>query len=100
VDQEGKNMKKMEPRLLFRNLLVEIIIYSVLIFGYYLLVLRWMGDWLMNMFNTNLVYYSLVGLGLIFIQAVLLDFVTSFLMKYIKLDQFGVRRILDVFSDR
>jgi uncharacterized membrane protein YcaP (DUF421 family) len=100
VDQEGKNMKKMEPRLLFRNLLVEIIIYSVLIFGYYLLVLRWMGDWLMNMFNTNLVYYSLVGLGLIFIQAVLLDFVTSYLMKYIKLDQFGVRRILDVFSDR
>ena len=93
-------MKKMEPRLLFRNLLVEITIYSVLIFGYYLLVLRWMGDWLMNMFNTNLVYYSLVGLGLIFIQAVLLDFVTSFLMKYIKLDQFGVRRILDVFSDR
>ena len=93
-------MKKMEPRLLFRNLLVEIIIYSVLIFGYYLIVLRWMGDWLMNMFNTNLVYYSLVGLGLIFIQAVLLDFVTSFLMKYIKLDQFGVRRILDVFSDR
>ena len=93
-------MKKMEPRILFRNLLVEIIIYSVLIFGYYLLVLRWMGDWLMNMFNTNLVYYSLVGLGLIFVQAVLLDFVTSFLMKYIKLDQFGVRRILDVFSDR
>ena len=93
-------MKKMEPRILFRNLLVEIIIYSVLIFGYYLLVLRWMGDWLMNMFNTNLVYYSLAGLGLIFVQAVLLDFVTSFLMKYIKLDQFGVRRILDVFSDR
>ncbi|MFV1949181.1 MAG: hypothetical protein ACC633_04505 [Anaerolineales bacterium] len=93
-------MKKLEPKLLIRNLLVEITIYSVLIFGYYLLVLRWMGDWLMNMFNTNLVYYSLIGLGLIFIQAVLLDFVTSFLMKYIKLDQFGVRRILDVFSDR
>ena len=93
-------MKKLEPRILFRNLLVEITIYSVLIFGYYLLVLRWMGDWLMNMFNTNLGYYSLIGLGLIFIQAVLLDFVTSFLMKYIKLDQFGVRRILDVFSDR
>lgn len=93
-------MKKLEPKILFRNLLVEITIYSVLIFGYYLLVLRWMGDWLMNMFNTNLVNYSLIGLGLIFVQAVLLDFVTSFLMKYIKLDQFGVRRILDVFSDR
>lgn len=93
-------MKKLEPKILFRNLLVEITIYSILIFGYYLLVLRWMGDWLMTMFNTNLVNYSLIGLGLIFVQAVLLDFVTSFLMKYIKLDQFGVRRILDVFSDR
>ena len=93
-------MKKMEPRKLLRNLIVEIIIYSLLIFGYYLLVLRWLGDWIASMFNSNLYIYAFAGLGLIFIQAVLLDFVTSFLMKYIKLDQFGIRRILDVFSDR
>ncbi len=93
-------MKKMEPRKLFRNLLIEIIIYSFLIFGYYLLVLRYLGDWMMEIFESNLVYYSFVGLGLILMQAVLLDFITSFLMKYIKLDQFGIRRILDVFSDR
>ena len=93
-------MKKLEPKVLFRNLVVEIIIYGVLIYGYYYLVLRRLADWLMTIFNTNLVYYSLVGLGLILIQAVLLDFVTSYLMKYFKLDQFGVRRILDVFSDR
>jgi hypothetical protein len=93
-------MKKMEPRKLFRNLLVEIIIYGALIFGYYLLVLRWLDDWLLTVFNSNLVHYAFVGLGMIVVQAVLLDFVTSFLMRYIKLDQFGVRRILDVFSDR
>ena len=90
----------MEPRKLFRNLLIEIIIYGFLIFGYYLLVLRYLGDWMMEIFESNLVYYSFAGLGLIFMQAVLLDFITSFLMKYIKLDQFGIRRILDVFSDR
>ena len=93
-------MKRMEPGILFRNLLIEIVIYSFLIFGYYLLVLRWLDDWLMTIFNTNLVYYAVVGLSMIFIQAVLLDFVTSFLMKFIKTDQFGIRRILDVFSDR
>ena len=93
-------MKRMEPRTLFRNLLIEIIIYGILVFGYYLLVLRWLDDWLMTIFNTNLVYYAFVGLGMIFIQAVLLDFVTSFLMKFIKTDQFGIRRIQDVFSDR
>jgi hypothetical protein len=90
----------MEPGLLFRNLLIEIIIYSFLIFGYYLLVLRWLDDWLLSVFNSNLVYYAFVGLGMILIQAVLLDFVTSYLMKFIKTDQFGIRRIRDVFSDR
>ena len=93
-------MKKMEPRKLIRNLIVEILIYSVLIFGYYLLVLRWLGEWIGSMFDSNLYLYAFTGLGLIFVQAVLLDLLTSFLMKFIKLDQFGIRRILDVFSDR
>jgi len=93
-------MKKMEPGILIRNLLIEIVIYSILIFGYYLLVLRWLGDWLLTIFNTNLVYYAIAGLGMIFIQAVLLDFVTSYLMKFIKIDQFGSKRIRDVFSGR
>jgi len=93
-------MKKMEPRKLIRNLLIEIFIYGLLIFGYYLLVLRWLGDWISSIFNSNLYIYAAVGLGLIFGQAVLLDIITSFLMKYIKLDQFGIRRILDVFSNR
>jgi hypothetical protein len=93
-------MKKQEPKILLRNLVVEMLIYSILIFGYYILVLRWLDDWLMSIFNTNLVYYAVAGLGMILIQAVVLDFVTSYLMKYVKLDQFGVRRILDVFSNR
>ena len=93
-------MKKLEPRILFRNLLIEIIIYGVLIFGYYLMVLRWLDDWLMSIFQSDLVLYAVTGLGLIVVQAALLDLVTSFLMKYIKLDQFGIRRVLDVFSDR
>lgn len=93
-------MKRMEPGELFRNLLIEIVIYSVLIFGYFILVLRYLADWLMTIFNTNLVTYAILGLGMILIQAVLLDFITSYLMKLIKTDQFGIRRILDVFSDR
>ena len=92
-------MKKLEPRKLFRNLLVEILIYSVLIFGYYLIVLRYLDDWLLSLFQSSLSFYSLIGIGMIIIQAVLLDFVTSFLLKYLKLDQFGIRRVLDVFSD-
>jgi hypothetical protein len=93
-------MKKLAPRVLFRNLLMEIVIYGILIFAYYLVVLRWLDEWLMSLFQNNLIFYSVVGLGMIVVQAALLDFVTSFILKYIKLDQFGIRRILDVFSDR
>jgi len=93
-------MKRLAPRVLFRNLLIEIVIYGILIFAYYLVVLRWLDDWLMSLFQNNLIFYSVTGLGLIVVQAALLDFVTSFILKYIKLDQFGIRRILDVFSDR
>ncbi|MGB2955232.1 MAG: hypothetical protein WBB64_04590 [Anaerolineales bacterium] len=93
-------MKKLEPRILFRNLAIELIIYGGLILAYNFLVLRWLSDWLLSIFNSNLITYALFALGLIVIQGVFLDFVTSFLMKYIKLDQFGIRRILDVFSNR
>ncbi len=93
-------MKKLEPRILFRNLAVELIIYGGLILAYNFFVLRWMGDWLLSIFNSNLTVYALYALGLIVIQGVFLDFVTTLLMKYIKLDQFGIRRILDVFSNR
>ena len=93
-------MKRMEPGQLFRNLVIEIVIYSVLIFGYYLLVLHRMGDWISSLFESNLTLYAFLGLGLIFGQAVILDLITSFLLKYIRLDQFGIRRFLDVFSDR
>lgn len=93
-------MKKLAPRILFRNLAIELIIYGGLILAYNFFVLRWMGDWLLSIFNSNLTVYALYALGLIVIQGVFLDFVTTVLMKYIKLDQFGIRRILDVFSNR
>lgn len=93
-------MKKLEPRVLFRNLFAELVIYGGLVVGYYLLVLRFLDDWLLFIFNNNLVFYAFVSLGLILIQGAFLEYVTSLLLKYVRLDQFGLRRILDVFSDR
>ena len=93
-------MKKLEPKILIRNLIAEIILYSLLLVGYYLIVLRWIQHWVQDLFLDNLILYAFVGLGLILIQGAFLDLVTSLLMEYIKLDQFGLRRFLDVFSDR
>lgn len=93
-------MKKQEPRMLIRNLLAELIVYSILIMGYFLLVLRYLDDWLVALFDTRLVVYAFVGLGLILAQGVLLDIITTLLLRYLRIDQFGIRRFLDVFSRR
>jgi hypothetical protein len=71
-----------------------------LIIGYYLLVLRYLDEWLVGLFETRLVVYAFVGLGLILLQGVALDIVTTLLLRYLRVDQFGIRRFLDVFSRR
>jgi hypothetical protein len=93
-------MKKMEPRILIRNLVIEIILYSLLLVGYYFVVIGRLQAWIQEIFLQNLTLYAFVGLGLILIQGAFLDLVTTLLLKYIKLDQFGLRRFLDVFSNR
>jgi hypothetical protein len=93
-------MQKMQPKILIRNLIIEIVLYSMLLVGYYFGVLRQLQGWIQEIFNQNLTLYAFVGLGLILIQGAFLDLVTTLLLKYIKLDQFGLRRFLDVFSNR
>jgi hypothetical protein len=74
-------------RKYIRNMLIEILIYGALLVVYFLLVLRFLGDWLFNLFNSNLVVYSIIGLGLLVVQAVVLEIITSFLMDFLRLEQ-------------
>lgn len=93
-------MKKQEPELVLRNLIAEILIYGILLVGYYFLVLNHLGDWLTSISASNLILYAFLGLGLILAQGVLLDLTTTLLLRYLRVDQFGIRRFLDVFSNR
>ncbi len=74
-------------RLLVRNFIIELIIYGVLVVGYFLVVLRFLGDFVYTLFRNNLLAYSIVGLALIVAQGVLLDAFTSFLLNNIKLER-------------
>lgn len=93
-------MQKQDPQLVIRNLMAEILVYSILLAGYYFLALSKLGPWLMAISGTNLILYAFLGLGLILVQGVLLDLVTTLLLRYLRVDQFGIRRFLDVFSNR
>jgi hypothetical protein len=81
--------KKERPPLikLVRNFLIELVLYGTLVVLYFVLALRFLGDFLTRIFNENLTLYAILALALIIAQGVLLDAVTSFLLDQIKLER-------------
>ena len=80
-------MKKSQISILIRNFLIEMVIYGLLVVGYFYLALRLLGDPLKKLFDENLLLYALVALTLIVAQSVLLEVVTSFLVGQLKLER-------------
>jgi hypothetical protein len=68
----------------FQSFGFETLVYSVLIAGYLLLVLRYLGDWLHNLFLHERTTYALVALGLVVVQGALLESVTRLLLRFIR----------------
>lgn len=80
-------MQKSNIRVLIRNLIIELILYGILLVIYFFAVLQFLGNFLTDLFNNQLVVYAFLGLGLIVVQAVLLETVTSFLLRLLRLDR-------------
>lgn len=76
-----------KTRRLLRNLILEVIVYSFLLLMYFLIVLRFLGEPLNELFHQNLVVYAGATLFLIVAQSVVLDFVTSFFVERLDLDK-------------
>jgi hypothetical protein len=72
-------------RALIRNFLVEMIVYGGLLVVYFFVALRYLSEPLARLFGEDLVVYAIVGLGLIVVQAVVLEFVTSLLFDFLGL---------------
>lgn len=74
--------------ILVRNFVIELLIYGLLVVGYFYLVLRLLGEPLKRMFDQNMLLYAVVALVLIVAQSVLLEALTSFLVGRLKLERF------------
>ena len=73
---------------LLRNFVIEVLVYAMLVLGYFLLVLRFLGKPLEQLYANHLTVYAFVALALIVVQGVVLEFVTSFLI-----DRLGLERL-------
>jgi hypothetical protein len=84
---QGGVLKKSRVGILIRNFVIELIIYGLLVVGYFFLVLRLLGKPLRTLFDENLLLYALVALALIVVQSVLLEAITSFLLARLNLER-------------
>lgn len=72
---------------LLRRFIVELAIYGGMLVTYFLLVLRLLGKSLARLFRGNLLLYAVVSLGLIIVQGVVLEMITSLLVEQLRLEQ-------------
>ena len=78
--------EKPNLRKLVRNFIIELAVYGVLLVVYFFAVLQFLGGMLHNLYLTNTTIYAVVGLVLIVAQAVVLEAVTSYLIRLLRLD--------------
>lgn len=74
-------------RIFLRNILIELLIYSVLLVIYFFAVLRYLGQFLTELFYSQTVIYAVLGLALIVAQGVLLESLTSYLIRLLRLER-------------
>ena len=76
--------RRIRETISLRAYAIELLIYAGLVLGYFYLVLLILGDWLVGLFQGNLSVYAVVALGLIVGQGILLEMVTSILLRLIR----------------
>ena len=76
-------MKKETARTL-RAFLIELVIYTILVVGYFFLVLHFLGEGLHQLEIRHRYTYAGVSILLIIGQAVVLENVTTFLLRLIR----------------
>jgi hypothetical protein len=75
---------KKEKTNTLRAFLVELALYAVFVTGYFFLVLHYLSDWLQELHLHHVKIYALATIVLIIGQAVLLESVTTWLLRLLR----------------
>jgi len=76
-------MKKETAKTL-RAFAIELVLYALLVVAYFFLVLHLLGEWLYQLEVQHRYIYAAVAILLIIGQAVLLESITTFLIRLIR----------------
>jgi hypothetical protein len=67
-----------------RAFFLELLIYGALVTGYFFAVLHYLGAWLVNLETQHIRIYAIIAIVLIIGQAVVLEAVTTGLMRLLR----------------
>jgi len=75
---------KKEKEKTFRAFLIELAVYAVFVTGYFFLVLHFLSNWLQDLHLHHVKIYALTTIVLFIGQAVLLESVTTWLLRLLR----------------
>jgi hypothetical protein len=75
---------KTEARRTLRAFAVELLIYAVLVTAYFFAVLHFLGGWLVRLATQHIHTYAIVAILLIIGQAVVLEAITTGLLRLLR----------------
>ena len=67
-----------------KSFLVELLLYSALVIGYFFLVQHFVADWIAHIYEGNRRLYAAAALALIVCQGIVLEMLTTALFALIK----------------
>jgi len=67
-----------------RAFLIELAVYAAFVTGYFFLVLHYLSGWLQDLHLHHVKFYALMTIILIIGQAVLLESVTTWLLRFLR----------------
>lgn len=84
-----KSKQNTATRTAIRNYLVEILMYGALLAPYIYLAVRYLRVPLQGIYENNLPLYAFLGIVLIAIQSIVLDYVAAFIVDLLGLKRIG-----------
>jgi hypothetical protein len=80
----GDSRMKTDTSATLRAFLIELAVYAVFVTAYFFLVLHYLSDWLQDLHLHHVKIYALMTIVLIIGQAVLLESVTTWLLRFLR----------------
>lgn len=61
---------------------LHLALYSCLLFGYFLLVLRYLATWFADLFHQHRIEYAVVAIVVMIVQAVALESISALILRW------------------